>query len=110
MSKHTPGPWVVDGSGIKVFADVSNGYPPIVAQATSGDNSLTLQTMEANARLIAAAPDLLAALERANSILAELTFSEWIPKKDSPSIDIRNRINAAHVIASSSIAKAGGAA
>lgn len=48
----------------------------------------------------------LEALKRANTILAELTFSEFIPKKDAASIDMRQRINAAHVIASSSIAKA----
>ncbi len=52
--------------------------------------------------------ELLAALKRANTLLAELTYSEWIPKKDAPSIDIRQRINASHVIASSAIAKAEG--
>ena len=54
--------------------------------------------------------ELLEALKRANGVLAELTFSDWIPKKDAPSINIRQRINASHVIASSSIAKAEGAA
>jgi hypothetical protein len=52
--------------------------------------------------------DVLAALKRANTLLAELTHSEWIPKKDALSIDIRQRINASHVIASSAIAKAEG--
>lgn len=59
MNKHTPGPWkthltddtlVVDGNGL-VIAHMGGLY--------LGDDS----PMEANARLIAAAPDLLAALE-----------------------------------------------
>jgi hypothetical protein len=52
--------------------------------------------------------ELLEAMKRSNTLLAELTFSEWIPKSDSASIDIRQRINAAHVIASSALAKATG--
>jgi hypothetical protein len=56
---HTPGPWVVDRSrnivahspvGAVFLADVYSGGPGIA-------------TANANARLIAAAPDLLAALE-----------------------------------------------
>jgi hypothetical protein len=52
--------------------------------------------------------ELVEAMKRSNTLLAELTFSEWIPKFDSASIDIRQRINAAHVIASSALAKATG--
>ncbi len=48
---HTPGPWTVDGDDI-----YASGL--IVAQA-----SFRLEQCAANARLIAAAPDLLAALE-----------------------------------------------
>lgn len=36
------------------------------------------------------------ALERANTILAELSFSAWIPGNDCPSKDIKQRIKVAH--------------
>jgi hypothetical protein len=52
--------------------------------------------------------ELVEAMKRSNTLLAELTFSEWIPKSDSASIEIRQRINAAHVIASSALAKTTG--
>ena len=60
MSKHTPGPWIVTGFD-KEFKDQINiqdderGY--YVAAAIS------CQAQEANARLIAAAPELLEALK-----------------------------------------------
>lgn len=61
-AKHTPGPWYsemnVDGE-INTWAFDDPGSPRIgVAKAYKNKNA------EANARLIAAAPDLLAALER----------------------------------------------
>jgi hypothetical protein len=49
--EHTPGPWTVDGSDVH-----ASGF--IVAQV-----SWRLEEWEANARLIAAAPELLKALE-----------------------------------------------
>lgn len=62
MSKHTPGPW-----------NYWSGYNPfdkIEAQVTAEDGDIVIasynhliQEGEANARLMAAAPDLLAALE-----------------------------------------------
>ena len=49
MTKHTPGPWRTSGTqSFYVFA---------------GDEVVTNGSTQANARLIAAAPDLLAALE-----------------------------------------------
>lgn len=69
MSKHTPGPWTLIHGGYiatKPTAAHSAKFPKNVrvnvghvcafAESTDGEN-------EANARLIAAAPDLLAALE-----------------------------------------------
>jgi len=52
-AKHTPGPWRVSGKQ-SIRCESGNGY---IAK-TNWDNG------EANARLIAAAPDLLAALEQ----------------------------------------------
>jgi hypothetical protein len=54
MSKHTPGPW--EAKGTDVFA----GKNCIGICDTDND---TQKRMEANARLMAAAPDLLAALQ-----------------------------------------------
>jgi hypothetical protein len=61
MTKHTPGPWTVEGrnrtnDGWRLFAD--SGYGVGVAWDCNGNPE-----NEANARLIAAAPDLLAALK-----------------------------------------------
>jgi len=65
MTKHTPGPWRVTAAplnpGVSTrWIEVYSVDPEDdVAQATGGN----LKTAQANARLIAAAPDLLAALE-----------------------------------------------
>ena len=61
---HTPGPWVIDSESLRdgpksVGPQTSRfGMEEIASIRTNGDNQTTL----ANARLIAAAPDLLAAL------------------------------------------------
>ena len=74
MSKHTPGPWRVgrDGHNILTVATYKGPYgderSTFVASAyTVNDPSPTFkdcEELEANARLIAAAPTLLAALKR----------------------------------------------
>jgi len=58
MSKHTPGPWVYENYGgtVHVFLDNEYGTPSICKLLSFDKN--------ANARLIAAAPELLEALER----------------------------------------------
>lgn len=64
-AKHTPGPWFLSGSMTKyVEARIGNGFlqevasvGPTVADAGYGDQQM------ANARLIAAAPELLEALQ-----------------------------------------------
>ena len=62
MSKHTPGPWVVarntPDAGYSVRTDGEGSFRWIAAMAGKGD------TDAANARLIAAAPELLAMLKR----------------------------------------------
>ena len=64
MSAHTPGPWIVEHDPRWNFANVkqANGEKPDVAKGLyPGD-----------AHLIAAAPDLLAALERAEYTLSAI--------------------------------------
>lgn len=68
MSKHTPGPWFVVDRGSKgnpmmsVMAERIRGKGPSheVAICATGDSPQEME--DANARLIAAAPELLAAL------------------------------------------------
>lgn len=67
MSKHTPGPWLTEGNFVyalngegkhavnRFHASIQGGY-------TSEDTRTTIAETEANAKLIAAAPDLLAAM------------------------------------------------
>lgn len=61
MSKHTPGPWnviegVADGGGIAIGPDLEDVGPHALVTFNGGES-------EANARLIAAAPDLLEVLQ-----------------------------------------------
>jgi len=64
MSKHTPGPWVVGPVDDTVVTHLgADGVRYEVAQIDGDYNEPDLwPVMEANARLIAAAPDLLLAL------------------------------------------------
>ena len=57
VTKHTPGPWWISGKGM-----IRSGKDQWVARCT-------WQNKEANAALIAAAPDMLAALEKAEQQL-----------------------------------------
>lgn len=79
MSKHTPGPWTHEGQGdITGIEDNGFGRGPVDVC------SVYLRTVEgrheANARLIAAAPDLLAAL---NTWLAQYSAEEY---EDCPEV------------------------
>ncbi|WHL17665.1 hypothetical protein [Stenotrophomonas acidaminiphila] len=56
--KHTPGPWCVEGVGIRAL--VRAGINGVIVAVR---HRLSAQEHEANARLIAAAPELLETLE-----------------------------------------------
>ena len=60
MSKHTPGPWQVEHGGVNSFDVWLEGWK--VPKLTEN---------EANGRLIAAAPDMLAALKGLRCIMSE---------------------------------------
>lgn len=63
ISKHTPGPWTLDDRGYKYIVSKSgNGYITRDVCRLDGSTMAAL-AQEANARLIAAAPELLEALE-----------------------------------------------
>lgn len=62
-AKHTPGPWLAEGG--KVFADTGRLFDRAVAivGVPLDKNDNLFGELEANARLIAAAPDLLEAAQ-----------------------------------------------
>lgn len=66
VGKHTPGPWVVESSGL---VKGNGGLNDVALPYTYRDEpALT----EANARLLAAAPELLEALEVITGLLKEM--------------------------------------
>lgn len=62
MSKHTPGPWIYDEAASEIGAETDNGAMTTIATMTDWFPEY-YQERYANARLIAAAPDLLEALQ-----------------------------------------------
>lgn len=80
MSAHTPGPWEVrfgrrgSVNGSKPVITSMGGRAYIVSGIASGGTEPVGETIEANANLIAAAPDLLAALKGAKRLLSDLVL------------------------------------
>jgi hypothetical protein len=70
MSKHTPGPWVYDGC----WQDIVSCDGKIIAFA-----SLDGEQSEYDARLIAAAPELLEALEELSLLMDDVRNGEYTP-------------------------------
>jgi hypothetical protein len=89
-TKHTPGPWIVSGARRRGYeAEViveTNPNPKAMSAITICDvpNPTNLvvddATAQANARLIAAAPDLLEALKHAYALMQALEGSMWLTK------------------------------
>lgn len=73
-AKHTPGPWRVSGHRLAVFAKL-NGINVVVADC---DRTLGYSESEANARLIASAPELLEYLQYAVWAHPELEKNEQL--------------------------------
>lgn len=65
MSKHTPGPWNIatEPSGVRARHIVADTYTTVCSFLTSVKNMCEPEEINANARLIAAAPDLLEAVK-----------------------------------------------
>ena len=93
-TKHTPGPWtfVQGGSGDWPTWNVRIGRGMITLPP--GED---MRVMDANARLIAAAPDLLEALKKIAKIEDKMVGSDW------------EEIEEARAIARAAVAKAEGA-
>ena len=68
MAEHTPGPWTLDRADEEqweIHAETAHAWKYIatVKANDEGSTQVSVAEAEANARLIAASPDLLAALE-----------------------------------------------
>jgi hypothetical protein len=61
MTKHTPAPWKIERSGMYLTIQ-TNSWTMAEVFRSDYDSATVIQTQEANAKLIAAAPDLLEAL------------------------------------------------
>ena len=88
MTSHTPGPWHTNGGQIKTEANVYDGG--IIA--TVGIVNHQDATDIANARLIAAAPDLLAACQAADELLGRIPV---IPNHEGMSGSVRLQLQQA---------------
>jgi hypothetical protein len=75
MNKHTPGPWKIGAPPPNGEQTIGTQQGLMVAVATTGANTPT----EANARLIAAAPELLEALRELHTIVnLAIADGDWI--------------------------------
>jgi hypothetical protein len=90
MSAHTPAPWMVDGTTAAENLDVI-GEGGRVAMLDCDD--IDADTLEANARLIAAAPDMLAALQMVEAIWSRDQTANIDP--ESPLAKVRAAIKKA---------------
>jgi hypothetical protein len=95
-AKHTDGPWTVESSNEGGFVIEKDGYLVI---ASRGPHEKRANEMLANARLIAAAPELLAALEGFLAMYIAAANSgdwgNWNPEEDPEVIAARAAISKA---------------
>ena len=104
-TKHIPGPWFIDPEEpLSITAADGDNHPWLVARAVwfCGHEE---ETAPANARLISAAPDLLAALE---AVLSSL--KAYRKRNTRIAYDIAMQANSAEEAAIAAIAKARGQA
>lgn len=107
---HTPAPWTIDRGPSKTYAEICaadwHGLAKVVVRF-SGDNTDDATGL-ANARLIAAAPDLLFALQRLMDLI-ELSGPRRIAPHKSPIEAVRATLGQAeYEAARAAIAKAKG--
>ncbi|MBK9058109.1 MAG: hypothetical protein IPL82_09865 [Elusimicrobia bacterium] len=105
-SKHTPGPWNFSKDGAEIFPETGpNGYVELcrVVGPWDGSKFYDKGTAKANARLIAAAPEMLEALK------SWLQFWDAMPKGQLGKIVCNiGFLNEAFLKTASAIAKAEG--
>ena len=87
-TQHTPGPWAVGSEGGHI--ETANAWRMSIAICYNKDSKadgVSKEAFEANARLIAAAPDLLEALQLCEGNIASLLWSTH-PKVYSMWLDV----------------------
>lgn len=87
-AKHTPGPWSYPRypNGVSTLVYAAAGGKPEAFPVASATYGVPDEEREANARLIAAAPDLLETLKGIVENAHQAAFEEWLLRK-SPSGD-----------------------
>lgn len=90
MNAHTPGPWFYrpDGTGCAAHVEGQSieGYNYCIATCNeSYSDAINYPTAQANARLVAAAPELLAALEDSSTLMDEV--ASWLTGDESFSFE-----------------------
>ena len=88
-SKHTPGPWNFSKDGAEIFPETGpNGYVELcrVVGPWDGSKFYDKGTAKANARLIAAAPELLEAVK----VSLEFLDGQNMPKNIQEQISFKN--------------------
>jgi hypothetical protein len=75
--KFSPGPWAIDGSVNAGNLDVINGEGRIAMIDDSRSTGWNMPTINANARLIASAPELFACLKQVLDSHGELNDALW---------------------------------
>ena len=95
--KHTPGPWEIDRFSFRGELPYLIATKFDVICLFQQHNRIRVEDVEANAHLIAAAPDLLAACEKAKQFITngvELGYIR-LPDKPDPALDTLPQICAA---------------
>ena len=70
MSQHTPGPWAVDGDDALWVNAIGREHEPVICDIVPRDADAFTDEDEANARLMAAAPELLEACRDALLVMS----------------------------------------
>lgn len=74
MTKHTPGPWIAGSTGRNIWGDDNRVL--VATVDIPSPHIKTFEEQEANARLIASAPDLFEACKHALGLLATYAKEE----------------------------------
>ena len=89
MSDHTPGPWGYTGRSETGHVDsiyIYSKSPECKRQTCVGEvymDDAEPQSTEANARLIAAAPEMVSLLEDYEEAVSEMKLDDWLSRRDA---------------------------